>query len=110
MSERVTVIGICKPNCAPIQVLTKARARDILTAIEAALEAKRGLWLTNASGHETHLPVESLQNVVEVSEQEMTSQTEQQQAIAKQVLEQAQRQALAGGGPGMPIPLVQRRG
>lgn len=108
MSERVTVIGICKPNCAPIQVLTKQRARDVLGKIEAAVELERGLWLTNASGHETHLPLESLQNVVEVSEQEMTSQAEQQEAIVRQVLEQAQRQALAGGGPGMPIPLLRR--
>jgi hypothetical protein len=104
----VTVIGICKPNCAPIQVLTKQRARDVLDEIDAALIRDHGLWLTNVSGHETHLPLESLQNVVEVSEQEMTSQAEQQEAIGRQVLEQAQRQALAGGGPGMPIPLLRR--
>jgi hypothetical protein len=104
----VTVIGICKPNCAPIQVLTKRRARDVLGDIEAAVEDRRGLWLTNAGGHETHVPLASLENVIEVGEVEMQTQEEQQQGVARQIQENMARQALGGGG--MAIPLVQRRG
>jgi hypothetical protein len=104
MSERITMALFCKPQCQGIQVTTKERARDLVERLQHAGTAGTGLWLTNATGHETWIPEEVVRCLQEVSEVEMQTEDEKNREVARALQEQMARQALAGG-PGI-VPLV----